>query len=143
MLHSSKINKRTVPNKRTGINKAKKSYKVKKTAQGWISLKLISTQCLISPHRHDIFLKINKRTCVFIKQVRVGTYVCYFFLSLKKHIICKVANHSWWVEHNCPSCSVRANLCIFNLVFLSGIGLCTFRDKSLLQFWVTTFLPDW
>ena len=39
------------------INKTKKSYKVKKTAQARFSLKLISAQDLISPHRIDFFFK--------------------------------------------------------------------------------------
>ena len=71
-------NKRTVSNNRTGwdicqksiseqdlisaqgINKTKKGYKVKKTAQARFSLKLISAQDLINPHRIDFFFKINK-----------------------------------------------------------------------------------
>ena len=71
-------NKRTVSNNRTGwdicqksiseqdlisaqgISKTNKGYKVKNTAQARFSLKLISAQDLISPHRIDFFFKINK-----------------------------------------------------------------------------------
>ena len=36
--------------------------------------KLINAQSLISPHRNDFFLEINKRTCSFIRKLKVSSH---------------------------------------------------------------------
>ena len=84
-------NKRTVPNKRTGreflqklinaqvqinaqgINKTEMTYKVKKTAQGKFSEKLINAHCQISSHRQDFFRKIIRMHSAFIWHIRVDS----------------------------------------------------------------------
>ena len=60
MGYLSKINKQTGSISAQGINKTKKSYKVKKTAQARFSLKLISAEDPIFQHMIYFFFKINK-----------------------------------------------------------------------------------
>ena len=106
--YSGLPNSRTVSNKHTGweicqeminaqdlineqvVNKTNMTYKVKKRTGCEIFLKLISAQCLISLHRTDFFLKMNKRTCAAIRQAIVNENapkswdifpnLCYFHL---------------------------------------------------------------
>ena len=57
-----------------GINKTKMTYKVKKTAQGKFSRKLINAQGQISSHREDFFRKIIRMHSAFIWQIKVDIF---------------------------------------------------------------------
>ena len=49
--------------------------------------KILNVQCLISTYRVEISPKINKRTCTYIRQVRVHTVtVCIKYLVESAHI---------------------------------------------------------